>query len=250
MSEMNNQNEELGMDEEIVESGAISKLVNIVIAPSKALKGIKVKPNLIIPMILVVLVPVIYYVAFWSSIELQMIRTIEAQLEVQGQEVTQELLDLSLGFAKWGTPVMVVITTLFGGLISGTYYFICAKMAESTLSFKQSMSIAYHVMVISLFSWILMMVLTLAGIDFIQEVPMTSLASLLPSSMNTTFLYGLALPIEVFSIWGSVVTYFALRIVAEMSKKTAMISVIVAFLIGMFMSGGWYILASLLNTMG
>lgn len=247
MSDLNSQNEELGMEEE-VNTGALSKIINIIVSPSKALAGIKEKPNLILPMLIVILVPIFYYVVFWSSVELQMIRTIEAQFELQGQEVTQDLLDLSLGLARWGTPLMVVLTTLFGGLISGTYYFICSKMAETNMTFKQSMSIAYHVMIISLFSWILMMVFTLVGVDFVMEVPMTSLASLLPSSMSTSFWYGLALPIEVFSIWGAVVTYFGLRIVGEMSKKTAMISVIVAFLIGMFLSAGSFILASLLNS--
>lgn len=249
MSDFNNENVEVTVDNEEVNLSAISKVVNIVVSPSKALKAIKFNPNLLFPMLIVMLVPVLYYVGFWSSIEVQMIRTMEAQFEVQGLEATQDMIDMSLGFARWGTPIMVVIGVLIGGVISTLYYFVCSRIAKSEVAFKQIFSLVFHVMIISVFSWILMMVLTLAGVDFMMEVPMTSLASLLPSSMNTSILYGLALPIEVFSIWGSVITYFGLRIVADMSKKASMISVILAFSFGMLISAGSFMLASLMNSL-
>jgi len=248
MSDLNNKNEEIEMYDEEVNTSTGSKIINIIASPSKALNAIKQKPNLLIPILLVIFVPVLYYVGFWNSIEIQMIRTIEAQFELQGTEVTQEILDLSLGLAKWGTPLSVAVFSIIGGFFSATYYFICGKIAKSEMSFKQTASLVFHVMIISLFSWVLMMILTLVGIDFKMEIPFTSLASLFPNSMESTFMFGLALPIEVFSVWGSVITYYGLRIIGDMSKKAAIISVVLAFATGIAISGGSFLLTSFMST--
>lgn len=107
----------------------------------------------------------------------------------------------------------------------------------------------YHVMVISTFSTILLVILSLLNIESELTVPMTSLASLFPSSMRTSVLFGFALPIEVFSIWGTCVTYFGLRIVANMSKKAALISVLLAFVAGVLITGGSMWLQTIINSM-
>lgn len=250
MSDLNKRNEEIETNQEelAVSTNFLGKIVNIIVAPSKALKAIKKKPNIIIPMLLVSIIPALYYIIFWDSVEIQLIRVIEASFEMQGSQATQEMMDLAMPFLVFA-PILIIAVLLFSGIFSATYYYICSKIAKSGMTFKESVSLAFHVMIIASLSWVLNMILTLVGIDFSMELPLTSLASMLPSSMNGTFLYGLALPVEVFALWGMVVTYFGLQIIAKMSKKAAAISVLIYLFAGMLYTGGSLALTNYMNSL-
>jgi len=160
-------------------------------------------------------------------------------------EVTQEMMDLQLTITKFSLPIGIVFGMLFAGLLNGVYCFVCAKIAKSEVRFKQLISMAYHILVVGSISYLLNIVLTLVGVDINMNVPITSLASLLPESFGGTFLFGAALAVEVFSLWGVVLTFYGLRIIAQMSKKAALISVLISFVFGLVFSGGSIMLSSL-----
>lgn len=246
MNEVNSHNE--SDVEEVISTSAVSKIVNIIIAPSKALEAIKKKPNVLLPMFLVVLIPALYYVIFWDSVEIQMIKLIEESIEMQGVEATQEMMDLSMPFVKF-TPLLIVGGILFGGVFSAIYYYVCSKIAKAKMTFKEVISLSFHLLIISSLSWFLNMLLTMLGIEFSMDLPLTSLASLLPSSMAGTFLYGLALPLEVFGIWSLIVAYFGLQIIGKMSKKASMTSVFVYLFGGMLYMGGSLALTNFMNSL-
>lgn len=224
--------------EEEITTNVFGKVVNIVIAPSKALRGIKEKPTILLALFIGILLPALYYILFWGNIELQMIQVLEDQAASMGTALTAEMLELQLKIVRWTTPLTIAVGPVFGGLITALYYFICSKIAKSALTFKQAASIAFHVGVISSLASVLYMVFSVVGLDFNISEPLTSLASLLPNSLDASVLHGVLLPIEVFNIWGLFVTYLGLRIVGEMSNKAATISVGIALAFGVLISGG------------
>jgi hypothetical protein len=162
-------------------------------------------------------------------------------------EISPEMMDMQMNLAKVMTPLSVVGGAILSGLIGGLYMFICGKIAKSEITFKQSASIAYHMGIIGTLSYLLFMLFMLVGIDFSLTEPLTSIASLLPNSLEGSVVHGLLLPFEVFSVWGSVVSYLAFRIVGDMSKRASIISVMVAFGFGILVSGGSAVLTSLMS---
>ena len=231
--------------EEVVQMNVFAKIVGIIFSPLKTLEAIKAKPTLLIVMLVICIIPMISIFLTWSSYETELIMQLEQQFETMNLEVTQEMMDFQLMITKFSLPIGIVFGMLFAGLLSGVYYFVCAKIAKSEVRFKQLISMAYHILVVGSISYILNIVLTLVGVDINMNVPITSLASLLPESFAGTFLYGAALAIEVFSLWGVVLAFYGLRIIAQMSKKAALISVMISFIFGLVFSGGSIMLASL-----
>jgi len=234
--------------EVVASSNAFSKVINIIFAPSKALYGIKKKPNIFLPIVIIVLIPFLYLL-LWSRFEAEMILALENQMEIQGQELTSGIMNIAIITMKAafvGSGIIVVLTSV----LSGAYYFVCGKIAKSEVTYKQIMSLVYHIAVISSLPVLLNGLLSLLGMEVSLTLPITSLASLLPSSMEGTFIYGAAMIIEVFHIWAMVVMYMGLRIVANMSSKASMISVILLLLFGMLYTGGSLVLQDVLSNVG
>lgn len=231
---------------EVKPMNGLKRIPGIIFSPIKTLESIKIKPTLLWVMLTLCIVPVICMLLTWSNYETMMTLQLEQQMETMNVEVTQEMMDLQLTVSKVTLLVGSLVGLLISGIISATYYFVCAKITKSQVSYKQMLSLAYYVLVISLISSVLNVMIIWAGVEVNSSVPITSLASLLPSSLSGTFIFGIALVIEVFSIWSLVILYFGLRIVAQMSKKASLISIGIAFSFGALLSGGSMLLSSLL----
>lgn len=241
----NNAGEQPTYGAETVEMNSFSRLVGIIFSPVKTMQAIKEKPTLLWIMLLLCVLPVVSLVLMWPTYETSMTLQLEQQMQNMNVELTGDMMELQLTISKVTLLIGSLSGMLISGLVTATYYFVCAKIAKSDVGFKQMLSVSYHILIVSLISTVLMTVLTLAGVEVNTSVQMTSLASFLPESMTGSFFFGVAMVIEVFKIWRLVLMYFALRYVARISKKASAISVLIAFILNILVSGGSLMLASL-----
>lgn len=224
MSETNQNELEVG---EKVNTNMFKKIVNIIVSPQEALKAIEAKPNVILPIIIVMLVPFLYNYLLWDQLKGPIIVALENQYAAMGLDMSAQGMDMAINSVKLISYFQGVFAVLLG-LISGLYYFICSRIAGSDVSYKKVISLVYHVMVIGTLIYLVNTVLVLLGVD-VSSNAVTSLASLLPASMAGGTLFAFLSTIEVFKIWGMIVTGFGLMVVAGMSKKASVISVLLAY---------------------
>jgi hypothetical protein len=246
INDTNEMYENKGMEE--VNTSPIVKMANIIFAPTEAFKAIKSKPNWFIPLLITMLAPIVYYLVCWGQFEVTMIREIEKQLEGTGQVVTESMMELPLTIAKVSTFVFTPIGVVIGMLFVAFVYFIVAKIIKSPAGFKQIFSMTVHIGILSVFTWLIMMVMTLIKGEM-PTVSVTSLSSLLPESMNGSVLSAVLAPIEVISLWSLYITYIGLRIVASFSKKAAGITVGLSFLFGASISVITVLLTNMASSM-
>ena len=252
MKDMNNSNEMYEKEEkEEIEgetTSAIVKMANIIFSPAEAFKAIKAKPNWLIPLLITMLAPIVYYLVCWGQFEVSMIKEIEKSLEGSGQVMTESMMELPLTIAKVSTFVFTPIGVIIGMLFVAFLYFIVAKIVKSPVGFKQIFSMTVHIGILSVFTWLIMMVMTLIKGEM-PTISVTSLSSLLPESMNGSVLSAVLSPIEVISLWSLYITYIGLRIVASFSKKAAGITVGLSFLFGASISVVTVLLTNMASSM-
>ena len=232
-------------DEAVATMSGLGKVINIIIAPTLALRAIKAKPTILWAMIIVPLFSLLYYLLFWDAYEVQMIKLLELQFAAQGMELTREMLDLQLKIQRVVAPVGSFVGTYLGAVIAAFFYFIIGKIMKKEVTFKQTFSLLMHVSIISSLIFVMHMLLTLILGESNIMAPMTSAASLLPSSMDGSLLSYLLIPIEIFTLWYMYVLYLGLNIVCNYSKKAAGITVVVTLMISMLLGASSYIIAAL-----
>jgi hypothetical protein len=238
-------------EDETMEGGTTStivKMANIIFSPKEAFKAIKSKPNWLVPLLITMLAPIVYYLVCWGQFEVTMIQEIEKQLEGSGQVMTESMMELPLTIAKVSTFVFTPIGVIIGMLFVAFVYFIVAKIVKSPVGFKQIFSMTVHIGILSVFTWLIMMVMTLIKGEM-PSVAVTSLSSLLPESMNGSILSAVLAPIEVISLWSLYITFVGLRVVASFSKKAAGITVGLSFLFGASISVITVLLTNMASSM-
>ena len=243
---------------EIIEAGevekpkmsAISKVIGIVISPAKTLEDIKRNPNIWVPIAIIIVISLATSFMTWPVVEQTMIIEIEQSMRTQGVEMTKDMLDMTLLIGKISAIGFIPIMLIIGVLIEGLYYFISSIIVKKKMRYKQSISMLAHVGIIGMIGMcVFSIVMIMTGeISLIGNV--TSLGSFLPTGMQGTFLAGMAQTIEVFNIWSLYLLYMGLRIIASFSKKAAIITVGISWLVMALFTGTSIMLQSVLSTIG
>ncbi len=230
---------------EVVTMSAIGKVVNIILSPTKALKAIKQKPTIWAAMIVLPILPLLYYLICWQAYEVQIIQMLEGQFAGMGMELTRDMLEMQLKIMKFTAPGGAVVGTYLSLLIPTVIYFAIGKIMKKEGTFKQAFSLMAHCAIISSLLWLMHIILTLTLGESNILVPMTSLASLLPADMYGSIVYGMLSAIEVFSLWYFFVIYLGLHIVLDYSKKAAAVTVVATLLIAMLITAGSFAMTNM-----
>lgn len=189
----------------------------IIWSPSEQFERIKERPKIWGAL---VLVTIMCMVGMWlSSLGVDM----ETGLEGFGED---EIAAIS----AFGTITLIIMGALMpviGALISTVIYIIIAKIARSEVSFKQLFSMNTYLMIISALS------LIVNGIGIVAlggnaETVYTSLGSIISVQGAMA---GLLNNIELFTIWGLILSVIGLQKVAGFSKVLAWTVQIVLFVI-------------------
>jgi hypothetical protein len=192
------------------------KLLGMFTSPGLQFERIKQSPKIWVPLIIISFL----YVIGMSFMAL----SLDADTLIE-QGVPKDQIDLVLTITKVTVMVTGIITPIFGVLISSAIQLAIARIASSTVSFKQLFSMNTYIMIIGAAGLILNMAISFA-IGGNPEIYITSLAGLLNQEKA-----GVLGSIEVFGIWSVVLTALGLNKTAQFSKGLARTIAIIFFLI-------------------
>ncbi len=204
----------------------LTRVVGIIVKPGETFEAIRRKPTIWIPMVILLLLPALYYILMWDQLEPGMIVALEEQSALYGTELTPEILAIQIPIMKY-TSYATGITFIIVTLITAVYYLIANSIADGDAKFSHLLSMSLYINMISLLSFIVMAVVALLGME--STTPVTSLASLLPVSMSGSIIYAILATVEVFNIWGMILAVKGLQIVANMSKRASIITVALSY---------------------
>ncbi|MBV7504036.1 YIP1 family protein [Bacillus sp. sid0103] len=192
------------------------KLMGMFTSPGVQFERIKQSPKVWVPLFIIS----ILYVIGMAFMALSM----DANTLIE-QGVPEDQVDLVLTITKVTVAVTGIIAPIIGVLISSAIQLAIARMASSTVSFKQLLSMNTFIMIIGAAGLILNMGIRYAiGGD--PEIYITSLAGLLNQEKA-----GVLGSIEIFGIWSAVLTALGLHKTAQLSKGLAWTVAIIFFLI-------------------
>ncbi|WHY79071.1 Yip1 family protein [Neobacillus sp. WH10] len=191
-------------------------LLGMFISPGLQFERIKGNPKFWVPLIIIS----ILYVIGTTFMALSMNESIFID-----QGVPEDQIDIALMFAKVTVAITGVLMPIFGVLISSAIQLAIARLASSTVSFKQLLSMNTFIMIIGAAGLILNNAIRYA-IGGNIYIYITSLAGLLNQEKA-----GVLGSIEVFGIWSLVLTAIGLHKTAEFSKGLAWTIAILIFLI-------------------
>ncbi len=233
--------------EEVVEKpepyqSKLIRPISLLYSPVSTMKSIKYDPNILLPIIITLIFPFLYYLLFWDIYSASLLETI---LAAQPQlSYSPDAVDLMMKTTKISTLVATPITLLVSTLIPALIIFVIGKILKLQIKFIKVWSMQLNISTL--------FIIIKYGINFIMGVatksteilaPVTSLATLLTDGPQAGILYYLLAPIDLLNILAFVLTYLGLRIVCNYSKVAASIyialSVLIAFgssMVGYFMT--------------
>src|SRR5690625_1288879 len=193
-------------------------IFGMITSPIQQFKRIKEKPVIWVAMLVVIVITII-----------------GESFVIKGMEISN--LDIELGntfLVLIGSAIITsIIEVLLGILIISAIHMLIAKIALTSVSFRQLFSMNTYIWIISALGVLLNgIVAVIVGVDEPNMI-FTNLGSIVHSS---GVIEGLLQHIEVFSIWGYILTGLGLHIVANFSKKTAWIIVSAFFVINIIFS--------------
>jgi hypothetical protein len=191
------------------------KLLGMFTSPSEQFERIKQNPKIWVPLIIIS----ILYAIGMTLMALSM----DAETLI-GAGIPEDQAEIILVVTKVTMMVMGIFSPIIGILISSAIQLVIAKIANSPVSFKQLFSMNTYIMIIGAVGLILNMAVSYA-IGGSPEIYTTSLGGLLNQK---TIVYN---SIEVFKLWGVVLTAIGLHKTGRFSKGLAWTIAIAFFLI-------------------
>ncbi|PGK34774.1 hypothetical protein CN907_21605 [Bacillus anthracis] len=171
--------------------------------------------------------------AFWI---LSLLSGITGGISTYVYSLTPESIKLNQELGVNVTPVMTfgagfvfgVIGMIIGFFISAAVYKVLMMLMSNDTSYKKLLTITVYSNIISLLGLLINTILALilggSGKEFY-----TGLGPIFASSSGAV--KGIANSIEVFTIWGFVITWLGLQITAGLSKKKATILMVIFFIL-------------------
>ncbi|HDR7793051.1 TPA: YIP1 family protein [Bacillus luti] len=150
--------------------------------------------------------------------------------------LTPEAIKLNKDLGIEVSPIMSIGTgAVFGAIgmaigffISAAVYKVFMMFMSNDTSYKKLLTISVYTSIISLLGLLINTVLALVLGGTGQEM-YTGLGPIFASSGGVA--HGIANSIEVFTIWGFVITWLGLQITAGLSKKKATILMVIFFIL-------------------
>src|SRR5699024_810576 len=183
-------------------------LIGIITSPVQQLKQIKDRSLIWSPIITVIVMVIIGSVLQGLSAEMPGIE----------EDVSNTPFMVILGAF---TVALTIVGTLIGVLIVSAIHMLIAKIALSTVSFKQLFSMNTYIAIITAVGILIIgIVAAVIGMED-PEALFTCVGSIVNAFGDVGMLTGLSDSIELFALWANNVTNFGLQNVSGFSKKLA-----------------------------
>lgn len=196
-------------------------LFGMIMNPREQFEKIRENPKIIVALIIVTLLTIVGMLLMMNGIDFMDDPALAGMSEEEMMMVTM--------FSQIGFVIVGVFTPVIGILIGSFVHFIIAKIVRSEATFKQLFSMNTYIFIISAISMIVNgIVFMMIGGD--PEKLFTSLNSIIGAE---GILGAVLNSIEVFTIWGLIITAMGLQVVARFSKGLSWAVVIVFFIVGL-----------------
>lgn len=215
----------------------VARIVNVFIAPSKTFTDLRSSAAWWAPFLLMVVMSIIFVtvagqkVGFRKAMENQMQSQPKAQARLDNLPADQreKQLDIGAKFTEgisYGFPILLLLIFLiFSGLLFGSF-----KVAGAAdLSFKVAFAVVVYGGLPGLLRTLLATISLLAGgnVDsFTFQNPAATNLGYFMNAADNPFLYSLASSLDIFQIWGAIVTAIGFTYVCKVKRGTSFAIVI------------------------
>ncbi|NOX38007.1 MAG: YIP1 family protein [Calditrichaeota bacterium] len=215
-------------EEPVEEMGVFQRIVGIFFQPVKVFEYLRQKPDILVPLILILVITAVV-----SNLVVDIAVNDQIRLIEQNENIPDEQKDLIIdrmeasrqgatGFLY--TSILPVITTLIVVvLVTLIFWGIGNFILGGTAKFKQMFSVyLYAYLIVALLGSAIKVPLILYQKTIHVQ---TSLALLLPASQNKTFLYNLLANFDVFTLWFLFVFGIGFATLYRFSQTKGMVAV-------------------------
>lgn len=208
------QNVDLDQSKEISQKPS---LLGVIWSPSVQFDKIRNTPKIWIPLLIITIMYIVGTYLTFSQFDF------EALL---GETVPEEQMEIMVTISKITGAITGVFIPIFSVLISSAIYLLISKIAKSDVTFKQLFSLNTYILFVSAIGILFNSLIHLL-IDGNSEIYVTSLAGVIGST--NAVLAG----VEIFSIWGIILTAIGLQKVARLSKGLSWTVALIFFIFGL-----------------
>lgn len=227
--------------------GLLKRIWWAVTSPGKLMECLAQKPRILFGLILAAVSMDILYILrmplFTEFIRGTLYKTSEYMESLVGQSMTAQMIEDGLPKTiiqtLITTPISIVISLLFMTLV----YFAILKIMGGKGTFKAYLSVMGYSYIISALYILLLIPISFVTGSLHEELPLTSLATLLNDDMAGTFLYGVSKGLDVFTIWHAAVTAVGLVAVSKLKKPYVYSVAAGIFIIGLLIAGAGELMA-------
>jgi hypothetical protein len=224
------------------EMGLFSRIIGIFFSPGKTFQDIQRKPNWLVPAIILVVIS-LGFVYLTKPIILKDAQT-QALAQIEKQNLSEDQTEQALARAEKMTSIMIFVGPAVGSFIvflilAAIWLFISNTILGGNATFSQMLGVTVYKDFIGILAMLVKLPIILAqqtmNIHF-------SLATFMPDSAQTTFLYKMLSKVEVFNIWIIAVLCIGIGIMSKTGAKKSWPWIVLTFVI-------WYVATAGLGSM-
>lgn len=223
------------------EMGFLQRVAGIIFSPGETMKELVRKPRLLFAIILTALSQLVVFVVRFPLLQDYLIKTVKASLEMTGAasniEVTPQLVEKTVEIQRVVMLISTPIGSVFSWIMLTAILFGILKIFKAEGSFKQFLSVTGYAYIITSLYLLITLVVSFFSGDLYLTMPLTSLGNLLPESLKGTFIYGLARPLDLFSIWYYAVVAIGAVEASKLSKVKVYTVIVIMFAATLVIAG-------------
>ena len=210
----------------------LQRVKGVIFSPGRTMESLVEKPKLLLPLIMIAVAQLGLYLARFSIYQEYMRNSLTDAFT--GLAMTAESIErFILIFGTAGTS----LSALFGWFMTTVIFFAIFKIFGAGGKFKQYMSITGHAYIITVLYFLLVLAASFLTGSLHMDLSLTSVANLLPADISGSFLYGMAMEIDIFLIWYFCVIAIGMAAISGFKKRNAYILVAAVYAVGLIISG-------------
>lgn len=214
-------------------------LFGMIMEPGKQFKRMIDNPKILVPFIIVTVLTILGMLLMMSQIDF-------IGDDPEFANMSEDELMIVTVFAQVTFAITGLFLPAFTILISAFIYFVIAKIVKSDVMFKQLFSMTTFIYIISVLSLLVNSLAFLGMSNPDPDLYLTSLNSMIGAEGP---LGAFLVSIEIFTIWGMILTAMGLQIVAKFSKGLSWGIVIGTFVIVTGFSVGTTVLLDMIEAL-
>lgn len=231
MEGVNKSKNNLNMDIEAENMSVFKRITGVIFSPTETFKYLEQKPTVLVPIIIMILVSIGSFFIMKEPIMDAIKEQTYKALEMQGVDITQQLIDQSTKIALYASGIGMALGQVIMWFVGTTFLYWIIRIMKGQKGLKKYLSITGYSSIIMTIGTIIFAIYTSYTGVFSQQTVVTSLASLLDKSMYGTFLYGIAASLELFNIWTAAIIAIGITYVSKLNKTKVYAVIIILYII-------------------